>query len=85
MYVLFCRYDTSFQDACVSLLNRWQQWNGTDNPFKKSDLTVFETSQIIQFLALLLKSDNLNLLKIKAMQDVYDFNSNGNCEILLRY
>lgn len=81
----YSRYDTSFQEACVSLLNRWEQWNGTDIPFKKSDLAGFETSQKIQFLALLLKSDGFNLEKIKIMQDVYDFNNNGNCEILLRY
>lgn len=70
--------------ACVSLLNRWKQWNNTDIPFKKSDLAEFETSQIIQFLALLFKSDGFNLEKIKVMQEVYNFNSNGNCEILLR-
>lgn len=79
------RYDTSFQDACVSLLNRWVQWDGLSKSFEKSDLVKFQTTQIIQFLALLLKSDGFTLQKIIAMQNVYDFNSNGNYEILLRY
>lgn len=84
----FYRYDTSFQDACVSLLGRWEQWDGepsTGEQFKKSDLSTFKTNQIIQFSALLLKSDSFNLQKLKFMQSVYNFNSNGNCEILLRY
>jgi len=66
------------------LLNRWEQWNGSDENFKKSDLDKFQTAQIIQFLALVLKSDNFTLLKVKAMQDVYDYNSNGNREIVFR-
>lgn len=86
MYIFFFnRYDTSFQDACISLLNRWEQWDGTGEPFKKSDLVGFQTEQKIQFLALLLKSNNFTLQKIKDMQNIYDFNSNKNCEILLRY
>lgn len=66
------------------MLNRWEQWNGSDENFKKSDLDKFQTAQIIQFLALVLKSDNFTLLKVKAMQDVYDYNSNGNREIVFR-
>lgn len=70
---------------CVSLLNRWEQWDGTGEQFNKSDLAEFQTAQVIQFLALLLKSSGFTLQKIKSMQEIYDFNSNGNCEILLRY
>jgi len=66
------------------LLNRWEQWDGSDNNFKKSDLDKFQTAQIIQFLALVLKSNNFTLLKVKAMQEVYDYNSNGNREIVFR-
>lgn len=85
MFLFVYRYDTSFQDACVSLLNRWKQWDDLSKSFEKSDLVKFQTTQIIQFLALLLKSDGFTLQKIMAMQKVYDFNSNGNYEILLRY
>jgi len=66
------------------LLNRWEQWNGSGDNFKKSDLDTFQTAQVIQFLALVLKSNNFTLVKIKAMQEVYDFNSNGNREIVFR-
>jgi len=66
-------------------LNRWEKWDCTDVPFKKSDLAAFQTAQVIQFLALLFKSEAFTLQKLKVMQDIYDFNSNGNCEILLRY
>lgn len=79
------RYDTSFQNACVCLLNRWEQWDGSGEPFKKSELAEFQTLQIVQFLALLLTSNNFSLQKLKTMQEVYGFNSNKNCEILLRY
>ncbi|VVC29461.1 Peptidase M1, leukotriene A4 hydrolase/aminopeptidase C-terminal,Armadillo-type [Cinara cedri] len=78
-------YDESFQNACVSLLNRWEQWDGSGEYFKKSDLAEFQTLQIVQFLALLLKSNNFNLQKLKSMQEVYNFNNNKNCEILLRW
>uniref|UniRef100_A0A2S2ND37 Leukotriene A-4 hydrolase n=1 Tax=Schizaphis graminum TaxID=13262 RepID=A0A2S2ND37_SCHGA len=78
-------YDTSEQDACISLLNRWEQWDGTGDNFKKSDLDKFQTAQIIQFLALVLKSNNFTLLKVKAMQEAYDYNSNGNREIVFRW
>lgn len=78
-------YDTTDQDACVSLLNRWEQWDGIGDNFKKSDLDQFQTTQIIQFLALVLKSNHFTLLKVKAMQEAYDYNSSGNCEILLRW
>lgn len=83
-FFFFLRYDTSFQDACVSLLNRWEQWDGIGEPFKKCDLEGFQTPQIIQFLALVLKSDGFTLQKIISMQKIYNFNNNGNCEILLR-
>lgn len=66
------------------MLNRWEQWDGIGDNFKKSDLDQFQTTQIIQFLALVLKSNNFTLLKVKAMQEAYDFNSSGNCEISLR-
>lgn len=66
------------------MLNRWEKWNGSGDIFKKSDLDKFQTAQIIQFLALVLKSNNFTLLKIKAMQEVYDYNSNGNREIGFR-
>jgi hypothetical protein len=79
------RYNKYYEDKCDSLLNRWEKWDGTDSPFNKSDLVEFQTAQTIQFLALLLKSNSFNLHKLKIMQEVYDFNSNGNCEILLRY
>jgi len=71
--------------VCISLLNRWEQWDGIGEPFQKTDLAEFQTAQIIQFLALLLKSSGFTLQKIKSMQEVYDFNSDGNCEISLRY
>lgn len=66
------------------MLNRWEQWDGTGDHFKMSDFDKFETSQIIQFLALVLKSNKLTLTKVKAMQGVYNYNSNGNCEIKFR-
>jgi len=66
-------------------LTCWEQWDGTGVHFNKSDLAAFQTAQIIQFLALLLKSSGFTLQKIKSMQEAYDFNSNGNCEIVLRY
>uniref|UniRef100_A0A2S2QJB2 Leukotriene A-4 hydrolase n=1 Tax=Sipha flava TaxID=143950 RepID=A0A2S2QJB2_9HEMI len=78
-------YNKYYEDKCDSLLNRWEKWDGTDSPFNKSDLVEFQTAQTIQFLALLLKSNSFNLHKLKIMQEVYDFNSNGNCEILLRW
>jgi len=66
------------------LLIRWEQWDGTGDNFKKSDLDKFQTAQIIQFLALVLKSNNFTLVKVKAMQEAYDYNSNGNREIVFR-
>lgn len=84
-HINYSSYNTSLQNACVSLLNRWKQWDGTGEPFKKSDLAEFQTTQTIQFLALLLKSNGYTLQKIKSMQDVYNFNCNGNREILFRY
>ncbi|XP_050440374.1 leukotriene A-4 hydrolase isoform X2 [Adelges cooleyi] len=79
-------YDTSLQDACVALLERWTKWDESgEEPFNKSDLIEFETNQTVQFLALLLKVDNMTLSKIKAMQKAYNFNGSRNCEILLRW
>lgn len=66
------------------MLNRWEQWDGTGDHFNKSDLVKFQTAQIIQFLALVLKSNSFTLLKVKTMQEVYDYNSNGNREIVFR-
>lgn len=85
LYFFSYRYDTSYQDLCVSLLNRWEQWDGLSELFKKSDIAEFQTLQIVQFLALLLKSNNFTLQKLKTMEEVYGFNSNKNCEILLRF
>lgn len=85
IFFFFCRYDKSFEDKCDSLLSNWEKWDGTGSPFNKSDLVEFQTAQTIQFLALLLKSNNFTLQKLKNMQEAYDFNGNGNCEILLRY
>ncbi|XP_050524894.1 leukotriene A-4 hydrolase [Daktulosphaira vitifoliae] len=77
-------YDSSYQDVCEKLLDRWIKWDGSDEPFNESDISCFQTSQKIQFLALLLKN-NITLIKIKAMQKAYNFNNNRNCEILLRW
>jgi Leukotriene A4 hydrolase, C-terminal. len=82
---LFPRYDTSLQDVCNDLANRWISWNHTkETPFSKQDLAAFTPGQKIEFLAILLDKEMYDLPKVKSLQDVYRFNGVRNCEIRFR-
>ncbi|KAI5708917.1 hypothetical protein M8J76_006230 [Diaphorina citri] len=79
-------YDTSLQDVCNDLANRWISWNHTkETPFSKQDLAAFTPGQKIEFLAILLDKEMYDLPKVKSLQDVYRFNGVRNCEIRFRW
>lgn len=76
-------------DACTALKDRWFKWNPSTepNPFNSSDLDNLEikSPQIMNFLDQILDSnETLGLEKVKSMQDVYNFNTSKNYEILFR-
>jgi len=77
------RYDTEIVDACTALKNRWMEWNTADPcPFTTGDLAPLTSAQIVLFLTLILEdSTELSLKKVKAMQEVYNFNVVKNSEI----
>ncbi|KAI5693220.1 hypothetical protein M8J75_011301 [Diaphorina citri] len=80
------KYDTSLQDVCNDLANRWISWNHTkETPFSKQDLAAFTPGQKIEFLAILLDKEMYDLPKVKSLQEVYRFNGVRNCEIRFRW
>ena len=72
-------------DACTALKTRWLDWNPSTqpSPFLATDLDFsMKSNQIKEFLDQLLAEEReFDLVKAKAMQEVYDFNSMKNCEI----
>src|SRR5665811_264551 len=73
--------------ACKKLKDEWINWQvDTPCPFNKSDLDNFQCSQIIEFLSQLLDEKTaMEIEKLAALQQVYDFNSVKNAEIRFRF
>jgi len=87
MPLMHPKFDTTLADVCTELKNKWVQWDpSTPCPFKAGDFSSFFSAQIIQFLDNLLDGkDPIGLIKVKAMQTAYNFNSFKNAEIKFRW
>jgi len=81
------KFDSTLADVCTELKNKWVQWNPSERcPFSTGDFSTLFSTQINQFLAELLdEKDPIDLVKVKAMQTAYDFNSYKNSEIKFRW
>lgn len=89
IYVLtyiFCSYQTTLDEACTELCNRWVEWpEGSECPFTKDDITKLNPLQVREFLAQLLEEKPFSVEKLKQMESVYGFNSVKNSEIQFRH
>ncbi|KAJ3612580.1 hypothetical protein NHX12_020851 [Muraenolepis orangiensis] len=79
------KYDTTMADACIVLCCKWTKASEGDlGKFMAADLKPLSSHQVIEFLSLILQ-EPLPLSHVKRMQEVYDFNSSTNSEILSRW
>ncbi|KAM9310953.1 leukotriene A-4 hydrolase [Gastrophryne carolinensis] len=79
-------YDMTLANACIALSNRWVEAKESDlSSFTTADVKQLSSHQQIEFLTLLLLKDPLPLSHVKRMQEVYNFNTIKNSEILFRW
>lgn len=79
-------YQTTLDEACTELCNRWVEWpEGSECPFTKDDITKLNPLQVREFLAQLLEEKPFSVEKLKQMESVYGFNSVKNSEIQFRW
>jgi hypothetical protein len=84
---LFISYDTSLADSCTKMKDRFVQWKVKDPfPFTAADLDELIPPQLEEFMNLLLtEKPAIEIEKLKALQNLYDFNAKKNSEIRFRY
>lgn len=81
----FCRYDTSLQEPCKLLANRWIDWKESEtHTFGSEDLKSFMPEQVEEFVALLLQKTPIPVSKLLLMENLYQMNSYKNNEIRFR-
>lgn len=81
----FNRYDQTLRNDCNNLKNRWLEWDSsTPLPFEKTDLDSMFSAQVQQFLQELIEEGGLPLVKVQAMDKVYNMTGRKNSEIRFR-
>ncbi|KAJ9599849.1 hypothetical protein L9F63_009889 [Diploptera punctata] len=81
-------YDKSLEEVCTNLSRKWIKWDSTTEsscPFKIEDIKSMRSGQVREFIAQLLEEEPLSISKLKAMENVYKFNSVVNSEIRFRW
>ncbi|CAL8070181.1 unnamed protein product [Orchesella dallaii] len=80
-------YDTTLREACTKLKDRMFQWDpSTRIPFQKSDFDTLLPAQMEQFLQELIDDEKpLPLLKLQAMEKLFDMNARKSSEIRFRW
>lgn len=80
------KYDMTLANACIKLSDRWSEAKESDlSSFTAADAKELSSHQQIEFLTLLLLKDPLPVSHVKRMQELYNFNSVRNSEILFRW
>lgn len=84
-YTIFFRYDTSLQEPCKLLANRWVDWKESEtHTFSSEDLKSFIPEQVEEFVALLLEKTPLPTTKLILMENLYKMSAYKNNEIRFR-
>ncbi|KAK7602520.1 hypothetical protein V9T40_008109 [Parthenolecanium corni] len=80
------KYDTSLQEPCKLLANRWIDWKESEtHTFGSEDLKSFMPEQVEEFVALLLQKTPIPVSKLLLMENLYQMNSYKNNEIRFRW
>lgn len=79
-------FDTTLADACYNLAKRWDSARNQDlSDFTSKDIEEFSASQKIVFLERLTDTEPLPHASIIKMDQVYNFTSNHNADLRLRW
>lgn len=79
-------YDKTFATICDSLVDKFLSWDCTgDDPITEDDRKDLTTNQIIYFLQRIFDGEAQSVDKLRALNDVFNFNAVKNSEIKFRW